>query len=385
MRVLALVSSLDPLRGGTQSATVNSLLAARRAGVGIEVAVPERTTARERSRVLVDSLEQAGITVRTFPPLARPAELADRWSLSPAQVVWVARNLRRYDVVHINAVWALGLLATLVMARLTRIPTVVTPHESLTAFDIDRSRTNLRRRQKLLLKVLYKRWTTLFVLTSQLEAEDSLPGSTRLRTIPFPIADPRRPLPPLRPRAQGHTLRVGFLGRFDPKKNLDLLIDAVAELPGHVRLLVAGDGPADLVAQMHRRAKDVGVQDRIEWLGFVSATERPAFLAGLDVLAMPSVFESFGMSAAEAMLHGVPVLVSERTGIAEVIRRHGGGEIVAPHTRAIADALARLDADRPRLDALAAEGQAAAQSELGFVEVGAALKDAYELASGGRC
>ena len=55
-------------------------------------------------------------------------------------------------------------------------------------------------------------------------------------------------------------------------------------------------------------------------------------LAGLDVLAMPSEYESFGLSAAEAMLHGVPVLVSERTGIAEVIARHGGGRITRPDT-----------------------------------------------------
>lgn len=385
MRVLALVSSLDPLRGGTQSGTVNSLLAARRAGVEIDVAVPERASAHERSRVLVEPLEQAGITVRTFPPLVRPAELADRWSLSSSQVGWIARNLRRYDVVHINAVWALGLLAALAIARLTGTPTVVTAHESLTAFDIDASRSAGRRRQKLLLKALYERWTTLFVLTSRLEAEDSLPGSTRVRPIPYPLFDPRLPLPPLRPRGKGPALRVGFLGRFDPKKNLDLLIDALVGLPDHVHLVVAGDGPTDLVAGLHRRAEEVGVQDRVEWLGFVSATDRPAFFARLDVLAMPSVFESFGMSAAEAMLHGVPVLVSERTGIAEVIRRRGGGDIVAPQARAVAAALAELDAERARLDALATEGQAAVRAELGFVEVGAALKDAYALAASGRC
>lgn len=384
MRVLALVSSLDPQRGGTQSGTLGLLRAARAAGVEVDVVAPERAEARERTRAFVAPLVQAGARVRAFAPLARPAGLADRWSVSPAQVRWIVGHARRYDVVHLNGIWGVGLLAGLAVARAAGVPRVVTAHESLTVFDMDDSRSPARRRQKLALRRLYERWTTLFVLTSELEARDSLgPGLAR-RVIPYPLVDRHAELPSLAPRGGDAGLRMGFLGRLDPKKNLELLIDALALLPAHVGLVVAGDGPGDVRARLRARAVERGVDDRIEWLGFVDPAGRAAFLASLDLLAMPSIFESFGMSAAEGMLHGVPVLVTERTGIAEIILRRGGGRIVDPSARAVAAAVSGLDADRGALGKLGAEGQAAVREELDFEKVGAGLANAYAWAVGRR-
>jgi glycosyltransferase involved in cell wall biosynthesis len=172
-------------------------------------------------------------------------------------------------------------------------------------------------------------------------------------------------------------LRVGFLGRIDPKKNLDLLIEAMAALPEEVHLTIAGDGPADLVGSLRLRADRLGVSDRLEWLGFVDSKERTRLLEGLDLLAMPSAFESFGLSAAEAMLHGVPVVVSQRTGIAELIRRHGGGRIVEADVASIAAAIGELEVDRESLRTMGAQGQAAVMEELDYVRVGQALHTAY--------
>jgi glycosyltransferase involved in cell wall biosynthesis len=261
-------------------------------------------------------------------------------------------------------------------------PIVVTAHESLTTFDIDGSRSASRRRQKLFLKSLYMRYTTLFVLTSELEARHSLPPWVRQRTVHCPVVDGEGAVPVVRPRGEGPGLRVGFLARIDPKKNLDLLIDAMAQLPDHVRLVIAGDGPADLAKSLRRRADRLGVSDRLEWLGFVEPGDRTRLLENLDLLAMPSAFESFGLSAAEAMLHGVPVLVSDRTGIAEVIGRHGGGRITEAAVPAIATAISELDADRGALGGMGACGQMAVREELNYARIGQSLYDAYTDALG---
>jgi glycosyltransferase involved in cell wall biosynthesis len=293
---------------------------------------------------------------------------------------WLARSTGGYDLVHVHGVWGLTLLAALVAARVRGVPVVVTPHESLTAIDIETSQNAIRQRVKLALRAIYLRWTAVFVVNSQLEASTSVPelGADRVNIAYHPIVDRDTPDVRLRPRGGSATLTVGFLGRLHPKKNLDLVIDAVAKLPEHVDLIVAGGG--DLLEQMQRHAEQRGIQGRVEWLGFVSPDERAQFLERIDVLVMPSTFESFGMSAAEAMLGGVPVIVSEPTGIAEVIRRHSAGVVVSPDADSVAAAIERLDADRGSLATLAAAGQEAVREELSLERVGASLREAYERA-----
>ncbi len=379
MKVLSLVPGLDPARGGIASAATSMLLAARKVGVDSVVAVPQhgRLMTEAPSRVLIDLLERSGVVVKSLPALSWPRAAAYRWGISPAQARWTARHIADFDLVHVHGVWGMSPVIGLAAGRLAGKPIVVTAHESLTTFDIDGSRSASRRRQKQLLKSLYLRYATLFVLGSELESQASLPPSAHQRIVYLPLVDADGEVPALRPHREKRDLRVGFLGRVDPKKNLDLLIDATARLPDHVHLVIAGDGPADLVNSLRRRADDLGTGDRVEWLGFIEPGDRTRFLEDLDLLAMPSSFESFGLSAAEAMLHGVPVLVSERTGIAEVISRHGGGTITRVTVPAIARAISDLDADRGALTAIGSCGQAAVREELNYTRIGQSLREAY--------
>lgn len=355
------------------------LLAARSAGVASVVAVPAHTGPNEvTSRTLMDRLAAGGVQVLVMPAMSWPREVSYRWGLSPAQILWTARHVSDFDVIHVHGIWGMAPLGGLLAGRIAGTPIVVTAHESLTNFDINGSRSAARRRQKLLLKAVYLRHTTLFLLTSELEARASLAPKIRQRIVPYPLVDDRGSVPQLRPRGRGAGLRVGFLARIDPKKNLDLLIDAMQPLGDHVRLIVAGSGPTELVESLRARATRLGVGDRVEWLGFVDPTDRPGLLADLDVLAMPSAFESFGLSAGEAMLHGVPVLVTEQTGIAELVRRHGAGRITPADASSIAAAIGELDNERGALRELGARGQAAVLQELSFMRVGQALYEAYE-------
>lgn len=364
------------------SAATNMLIAAARAGVDSVVAVPQHGDANGGSspRALIDLLEPAGVAVQAMPPLRWPAGAAYRWGMSPAQIAWTARHVSDFDIVHVHGVWGMAPVGGLLAGRMARRPIVVTPHESLTTFDIDGSRSRARRRQKLLLKRLYLRHTTLFLLTSQLEASVSLPPAAQQRIVPYPLFDDTAAELPARPtRGVDHELRVGFLGRIDPKKNLNLLVDAMACLPEHVTLVIAGTGPDALVGRLRRRAEELGVGQRLEWLGFVAPRDRQQILMSLDLLVMPSAFESFGLAAAEAMLHGVPVLVSERTGIAELIRRHAvAGQLTTPDVSGIVQAITELDGDRGILREMGAHGQAAVSEELSYGQIGQALHAAYQ-------
>jgi glycosyltransferase involved in cell wall biosynthesis len=377
LKVLSVVTSFDPERGGTQAAAANMIRATQRAGVDNTAVAAGAPEARRRARVLTDQLEADSVHVRQFATVSWPPEARDRWGLSHHEVRWILREASGFDLIHVHGAWGLTLLSALAAGRLRGVPVVVTPHESFTDFDIGATAKSSRRHQKLLLKRLYLRWAALFVVTSELEASDSFadPAGDKVRVVHHPLVERADELPPLRSRATDGELRVGFLGRIHPKKNLDVLIEALASLPDHVRLLVAGDGP--VAGPMRQLAHARGIEARTDWLGFVPPDQAPRFLAGIDVLAMPSAFESFGMSAAEAMLHGVPVIVSPKTGIAEVIRRHGGGVIVDADAASTAAAISGLDRDRDSLEALATDGQAAVCTELTYARIGEALTRAY--------
>ncbi|MFI6299105.1 glycosyltransferase [Nonomuraea sp. NPDC050790] len=102
-----------------------------------------------------------------------------------------------------------------------------------------------------------------------------------------------------------HLTVVGGVGRLEPGKRFDVLIEAVAGLPDTMLLLV-GDGPerANLVAHARR----LGVAHRMVLAG--QSSQVPALLSAMDVFAAPSQEETFGLAVVEALACGLPVLYS---------------------------------------------------------------------------
>jgi phosphatidylinositol alpha-mannosyltransferase len=136
---------------------------------------------------------------------------------------------------------------------------------------------------------------------------------------------------------------IFFLGRHEPRKGLEVLLEAMAELPRDVHLWVGGDGPQ--TAEL--RARHAG-DPRIEWLGRVSDEERGARMRGCTVYCSPSVRgESFGMVLLEAMASGCALVASDLDGHRNVAT-DGVDALLAPvgDAAALAKALRRvLDGD----------------------------------------
>ncbi len=103
---------------------------------------------------------------------------------------------------------------------------------------------------------------------------------------------------------------VLFLGRHEPRKGLQVLLDAFATLQRPAVLWVAGDGPGTEVQRRRHPASD-----RVQWLGVLSDEEVASRLAGADVLCAPSLQgESFGMVLLEGMAAGCAVVASDIEG-----------------------------------------------------------------------
>jgi len=106
---------------------------------------------------------------------------------------------------------------------------------------------------------------------------------------------------------------VFFLGRHEPRKGLEVLLESLAHIEEPIRVWVAGTGPA--TEDLRRRFTD----ERIEWLGRIDDEERDRRLAGADVFCAPSLGgESFGVILLEAMAANAAVVASSIPGYAKV-------------------------------------------------------------------
>ncbi len=144
---------------------------------------------------------------------------------------------------------------------------------------------------------------------------------------------------------------VASIGALIPRKGHEIVIDAIAALPG-VRLMIAGEGPErpKLVAQIAR----LGVGDRVKLLGSVAHGELPGLLAAADVMALASSSEGLANAWVEALASGTPVVIPDAGGARELLTAPEHGRIVARTAEAFAEAIGALLAAPPPPDAVRA-------------------------------
>ncbi len=130
-----------------------------------------------------------------------------------------------------------------------------------------------------------------------------------------------------------HPFKLLFMGRFVGFKNLPTLLDAVASLP-EVSLTLVGCGP--LEGRLRARAGLLGLGSRVEFHPPVSGEEKRRMFVEHDALILPSVTEISPNVALEAASEGLPVLLSEETGLKE------GGNILLKSLRKKSDIIQSL-------------------------------------------
>ena len=169
--------------------------------------------------------------------------------------------------------------------------------------------------------------------------------ANRVSVLPNPAPE----LPELPPREElraefgldGNALV--FAGRLGPQKALGVALHALVDVPG-VTLAVAGDGPER--AALERRVGELGLDDRISFLGSIPRGQVLRLFRAADASVLSSAWENFPHTVVEALAAGCPVIATAVGGVPEVVRDGENGLLVAPgDPTALGVAIARFFAD----------------------------------------
>lgn len=350
MRVLHVIPAIAPRYGGPSRAIVEMCRALAARGVDVQIATTDGDGPGRLDVPTETVVERGGVPAIFF---------ARHWSrlfdLSRPLARWLDANVARFDAVHVHAVFGHACLAAARACQRRSVPYLVRPLGTLDPWSMA---------QKPLRKQLFLRlggWRMLreaaaIHYTSADErrlAEESL-GLERGFVVPLAVDDAafvargRTALLRERHPALGDDPYLLFLSRIHPKKGLDFLIPAFAEVArrpagGGWRLLLAGDGESEHVAEVRRLAQSSGVDERIHFTGWLDGELKAAAIEGAGLLVLPSRQENFGLAVVEALAAGVPVLVSEHVNIAPEIAEAGAGWVTPLEpdalTRSLAEAI----------------------------------------------
>ena len=272
---------------------------------------------------LISARPDAGIVV--VPPLARRSDLRH------LPVVW--RRLRglRPTAVHLNKTEVANLryvelLLALQRRRVVSVVHHVEPPTSAAA--------------RILSRLLARRASAVVAVGARLGFDlERMLGLRRGGVVVIPNALPA--LPETAPRPRGSDpLTVGVLARLVAHKAVDDVITAVARHRS-LRLLIGGDGPER--AKLERQVEQLGMGDRIQFLGWVEPEE---VLDHCDILASAARIEGHPMALLDARRRGLPIVAVDVGGVSAIVADGRTGILVPPgDITALSSAIGRLAAN----------------------------------------
>ena len=295
MKILHTISGLSKSSGGPSSCTYNLLKGLNGAGVKADVLTigSEDVIGNDDFIIAVDNDAQN--------PFVYSKNFKDR-----------LRKGEQYDIYHANGLWTYPSHATAEWALKNDKPYLIAPHGMLYPAGLGSKPW----KKKLALALFQRRDlknATAIQATCQQEAEyiEALGFNRPIEIIPNCLDIKPTPIR----EKENSVKRFGFVGRINPIKNIDLLLEAWAKLGNkteNCELIIAGEGDAIYKKQLTDFVSDKGLKN-VVFCGFLSGNDLTEMVSSFDYQLLVSKSENFGMVIPEALICGVPCIATQGT------------------------------------------------------------------------
>ena len=336
MKILQLSASYKPayIYGGPTMSI--SMLSEQLVAAGEDVTV-YATTANGLNELPVDIATPVlvdGVKVIYFKRITK-----DHTHLSPSLLTYLWRTASDFDVIHIHAWWNLVSVLGCLVALMRNVPVVVSPRGTLSNYSFHNKNNSIKSMMHSWLgKPLLKK---CFIHTTSKNEHDALKAILPDNTI-FNIPNF---INLTEQKFNGYQstdhLRIIFFSRIEEKKGLDILLNALKSVTVSYKLTIAGDGNKAYVDQLKKLAKDNGIAENIDWIGF-QTDNKYQLLYRHDVMVLPSHDENFGNVVIESLSVGTPVLITNNVGLVDYVKDNKLGWVCETNPSSVSEAINTL-------------------------------------------
>ena len=333
MRILQIVPSISLVYGGPSQMVLG--LSAALAKQGVEVTILTTDSNGDAGQLPLDvpldrPVEQNGYQIRYFR--CSPFR---RYKFSLELLKWLGRHAADYDLAHIHALFSPVSSLAAVVARSQNLPYILRPLGTLDPADLQKKRL-LKQVYAALLEKPNIKGAAAIHFTSNQEAKisEKFGVSTRDLVIPLGVTANLRTEVLTTNLSKSEIPQILFMSRIDPKKGLNLLIPALENLLAEgikFQFILAGGNPQDpdYESKIKAQIEDSPLKSHTIITGFVTGDRKASLLQNSDLFVLPSYYENFGIAVAEAMVAGVPVVISNQVYIWEDVQKVEAGWICA--------------------------------------------------------
>ena len=378
-RWIEVVSHTDPKYGGL-SAAVPKLGRHIGSNGGFDISLAAFTAPNEHFAPTGYAPEQL-----CYWPVSRKPWLQDKDLRNSFK-----EQIRYADGVHIHGIWEQSTAIAARTARALGVPYILSAHGMLEPWALRNKRLKKLIYAHLMERKNISRATCLHALTHA-EADHFIRFGARspIAVIPNGVDIPALKSPSLFlsqfPSIKDKRI-ILFLGRLHPKKGLDLLLQAwaqISKLHSNTHLVLAGPNSEGTEAKLRKFVDEHGLQTTVLFTGMLREHLKWSALAAAECFVLPSYSEGLSVSVLEAMGMGLPVLITEPCNMPEVAR-HGTGWQIQPEVHALTVALTEILSNSPSKNLeIGARGAALIQSRYTWDTVASQMAEVYRWVQGG--
>ena len=392
MKILHLIPSLSPVRGGPSQAILEMVYAQRQQGIDAVIATTndhgEATfTAPYGQRLTSSSIPELvgpAVPVWVFPRVLSQVVALREFAIAPSMMPWLWQQIPNFDLVHIHAIFNYPTTVGMAIARAKGLPYIVRPIGSLCRWSLEQGQAKKQLYLRTVGRRLLQASDALHFTTPQEQQEALAAGFAGASFIlphgvqmPTPMVDAQENVRERLSIPADHAVLL-FLSRLHPKKGIEHLIDALAAMPDEkFTLIIAGSGEADYETAINQRIQSLGLSQRVRQIGFVSGEWKSRLLQGADLFVLPSYSENLGIALLEAMAAGLPVVTTPEVAIAPLIQQHQTGLVTTAHPPDLAAAIQHYlhHPDQARSDGQ--QGRILVETEFSWPTQAARLMEQY--------